>query len=61
MPHAADLPLTLNMPPAVVLSSKQLIVSSGARVLHGQLKSELFTIQLFFLFASLKMPQKFVS
>ena len=40
--RAADLPLSLDRwPTAVVLSSKQLIVSSGARVLHGKLKGEL--------------------
>ena len=39
--HAADLPLLLHMPIAVVLSSEQLIVSSRARVLHGTLKGEL--------------------
>ncbi len=39
--HAADLPLSLHMSIAVVLSSEQLIVSSGARVLHGKLKGEL--------------------
>ena len=40
--HVADLPLLLyGMPTAVVLSSKQLIVSYGARVLHGKLKGEL--------------------
>ena len=43
--HAADLPLLLllmySSPTAVALSSKQLIVSDGARVLHGKLKGEL--------------------
>ena len=39
--HAADLPLSLNMPTAVALLSKQLIVSVAARVLHGKLKGEL--------------------
>ena len=39
--HAADLPLSLDRwPTAVVLSSEQLIVSGGARVLHGKLKGE---------------------
>ncbi len=37
----ADLPLSLSWSTAVVLSSKQLIVINGARVLHGKLKSEL--------------------
>ena len=42
--HAADhdLPLSLDRwPTAVVLSSEQLIMSSGAGVLHGKLKGEL--------------------
>ncbi len=40
--HAADLPLSLySSPRAVALSSKQLIVSVAARVLHGKLKGEL--------------------
>ena len=39
--HVADLPLSLDLPTAVVLSSKQLIVSSNFKVLHGKLKSEL--------------------
>ncbi len=39
--HAVDLPLSLSMPTAVVLSSKQLIVIHGDRVLHGKLKGEL--------------------
>ncbi len=34
--HVADLPL-MGLPTAVVLLSEQLIVSSGARVLHGKL------------------------
>ncbi len=38
--HAADLPVSLDMPTAVVLSSKQLIVRSGARVFHGKLSGE---------------------
>ncbi len=43
--HAADLPLSLGRPTAVVLSSKQLIVNGGARVLHGKLKGELVLCQ----------------
>ena len=39
--HAADLPLSLVRPTAVVLSSEQLIVSDGDRVLDGKLKGEL--------------------
>ena len=39
--HAADLPLSLGMPTAVVLSNEQLIVSNGARVFHGKLCGEL--------------------
>ncbi len=42
--HAADLPLmppSLGMPTVVVLSSEQLIVRSGARVLYGKFKGEL--------------------
>ena len=40
--HVADLPpLLCSNPTAVALSSKQLIVSDGARVLHGKLKGEL--------------------
>ena len=37
----ADLPVPLSELTAVVLSSEQLIVSSGARVLHGKLSGEL--------------------
>ncbi|XP_064401971.1 uncharacterized protein LOC135347820 isoform X4 [Halichondria panicea] len=41
--RAADLPLSLDRwPTAVVLSSKQLIVSCGARVLHGKFKVTAF-------------------
>ncbi len=36
--HVADLPVSLISLTAVVLSSEQLIVSSGARVLHGKLR-----------------------
>ncbi len=39
--HVADLPLSLSTPTAVVRSSKHLIVSCGARVLHGKLRGEL--------------------
>ena len=42
--HATDLPLSLGMPTAVVLSRKQLIVSNGARVLHGTLNGELIKL-----------------
>ncbi len=39
--HVADLPLSMLRPTVVVLSSEQLIVINGARVLHGKLKGEL--------------------
>ena len=39
--HVADMPLLLGLPTAVVLSSEQLILSSGAKVFHGKLIGEL--------------------
>ncbi len=39
--YVADLPVPLRNPTAVVLSSEQLIVSSGTKVLHGKLSGEL--------------------
>ncbi len=39
--RAADLPLLLLQPIAVVRSSKELIVSNGCRILHGKLKGKL--------------------
>ena len=38
--HLADLPVLLGLPTAGVLSSEQLIVSSGARVFYGKLSGE---------------------
>ncbi len=42
--HVADLPVPLGRPTAVFLSSEQLIVSSGAIVLHGRLSGELINM-----------------
>ena len=44
--HVADLPLSPGLPTAVVLSREQLIVSSGARVLHGKLSGEFYLPQI---------------
>ncbi len=65
--HVAGLPVPLNYPTAVVaLSSEQLIVSSGTRVLHGKLSGELMpqilcnaSVQMSTLSASLEIHNNF--
>ncbi len=64
--HVADLPVPLGKATAVVLSSEQLIVNSGARVLHGKLSGELMpqilcnaSVQMSTLSASLEIHNNF--